>query len=168
MRLDAYEKEVIGIAEEISFYLQKSGASKEDSQDVVQDVLLAILEGRFALPLVKLRPWMYRVAIRKYIDRYRREKTYHDILQRSFFHPEEVVAYDHEDYAFLHETVAQVKDSYRLVLDLYYFQGLSVNEISQICHLSQSKVKVDLYRGRKALKDLLKKKGYHDEDFNSL
>lgn len=40
IKLDEYEKEVVGIAEEISFYLQKSGATRADSQDIAQDVLV--------------------------------------------------------------------------------------------------------------------------------
>ena len=44
IKLDEYEKEVLAIAEEISFYLQKSGATRADSQDIAQDVLVKILE----------------------------------------------------------------------------------------------------------------------------
>lgn len=46
IKLDNYEKEIIGIAEEISYYLQKSGATYADSQDIAQDVLLKIIRSR--------------------------------------------------------------------------------------------------------------------------
>lgn len=84
IKLDNYEKEIIGIAEEISYYLQKSGATYADSQDIAQDVLLKILEAEIVLPFDKLRAWLYRSAVRAYIDKYRRDKHYHEILQREF------------------------------------------------------------------------------------
>ncbi|MBM7642553.1 hypothetical protein JOC28_000850 [Streptococcus loxodontisalivarius] len=44
IELDLYEKELVAYAEEISFYLKKSGAQKEIAQDVSQDILLRLLE----------------------------------------------------------------------------------------------------------------------------
>lgn len=60
IKLDEYEKEVVAIAEEISFYLQKSGATRADSQDIAQDVLVKILESDIVLPFEKMRAWLYR------------------------------------------------------------------------------------------------------------
>ncbi len=88
IKLDQYAKEVIGIAEEISYYLQKSGASPADSQDIAQDVLVKLLESDIVLSFEKLRAWLYRSAVRAYIDKYRRDKRYHEILQKEFFRPE--------------------------------------------------------------------------------
>lgn len=84
IKLDEYEKEIIGIAEEISYYLQKSGATYADSQDIAQDVLVKILEAELVLPFDKVRAWLYRSAVRAYIDKYRRDKHYYEILQRNF------------------------------------------------------------------------------------
>lgn len=74
----AYSKEIIA-------YLVRSGVAKELARDISQDVLLKMLESDLALPPEKIRAWMYRVAVRKYIDQYRRDKAYLDILQRDFF-----------------------------------------------------------------------------------
>lgn len=84
IKLDEYEKEIIGIVEEISYYLQKSGAGPADSQDIAQDVLVKLLESDIVLPFEKLRAWLYRSAVRAYIDKYRRDKRYHEILQKEF------------------------------------------------------------------------------------
>lgn len=94
IKLDEYEKEVVAIAEEISFYLQKSGATRADSQDIAQDVLVKILESDIVLPFEKMRAWLYRSAVRTYIDKYRRDKHYHEILQRDFFRQDMLVLYD--------------------------------------------------------------------------
>ena len=144
----------MAIAQEISYYLQKSGANRADSDDIAQDVLVKILEADIVLPLPKLRAWLYRSAIRAYIDKYRRDKRYHQILQKEFFKEEGIVPFDHEDYA----------DLYQAVIDCYYFQDMSIKEIAQILGSSQSAVKINLYRGRKKLASLLKEKGYEYEN----
>ena len=55
MKLDQYEKELVSIAEEIVYYLMRSGISKDDGMDVTQDVLVKMLESNFVLPREKLR-----------------------------------------------------------------------------------------------------------------
>ncbi|HEL2057213.1 TPA: RNA polymerase sigma factor [Streptococcus suis] len=165
IKLDQYEKEVIGIAEEISYYLQKSGANYADSQDIAQDILVKILEAELVLPFEKLRAWLYRSAVRAYIDKYRRDKRYYEILQKEFFRREDLLVYDQEGYEELYQAVADLPEKYRQVIDLYYFQDMSVKEMAHILGTGQSWVKITLYRGRKQLRKILEERGYDYEDF---
>lgn len=159
IRLDAYEEELVAVAKEISFYLQKAGASPADSQDIAQDVLVKILEADIVLPYDKLRAWLYRSAIRAYIDTYRRDKRYHEILQAEFFKPDQLTVYDREDYDYLYQVVVSLKQNQALVIDAYYFQGLSTKETAQLLGMSQVKVKTTLFRARQALRTLLEEQG---------
>ena len=161
IKLYGYEVELLGFAEEISYYLQKSGASAENARDISQDVLVKMLESEIVLPFEKMRAWMYRVAVRLYIDRYRRDKKYWEILQREFFKDENVIAFDTPDYEPLYQAVALLKEKYRLMIDLYYFQNLSIKEICQVLGISASKAKIDLMRGRRDLQKILEKEGYY-------
>ncbi|MCK4075012.1 RNA polymerase sigma factor [Streptococcus suis] len=165
IKLDQYEKEVIGIAEEISYYLQKSGANYADSQDIAQDILVKILEAELVLPFEKLRAWLYRSAVRAYIDKYRRDKRYHEILQKEFFTPENFLVYDQEGHDELYQAVEGLPSKYQQVIDLYYFQDMSIKEIAHILGAGQSWVKISLYRGRKQLRKMLEERGYDYEDF---
>lgn len=140
MKLDQYEKELVSIAEEIVYYLMRSGISKDDGMDVTQDVLVKMLESNFVLPREKIRSWMYRVAIRNYIDSYRRGKKYQEILQQEFF-CEGLTSYDQELGSQLYDLLSELPSQFQTVLDLHYFQGFSVKEISHILGNSQSKVK---------------------------
>ena len=160
IKLDDYEKMLIGFAREIVSYLQKSGASKAEAEDVVQDVFVKMLESDFTIPAEKMRAWMYRVSIRRYIDRYRRDKRYGEILQKEFFRKENVHPFENQDYELLNEAIQQLPGKEAVLLDLYYFQGFTVKEIAQITAYSVSKVKVDLMRSRQKLRALLEKKGY--------
>ena len=163
MKLDQYEKELVSIAEEIVYYLMRSGVSKHDSLDVTQDVLVKMLESNFVLPREKIRSWMYRVAIRNYIDSYRRGKKYQEILQQEFF-CEGLTSYDQELGSQLYDLLSELPSQFQTVLDLHYFQGFSVKEISHILGNSQSKVKIDLLRGRNKLKKIIKERGLSYED----
>ena len=163
MKLDQYEKELVSIAEEIVYYLMRSGISKDDGMDVTQDVLVKMLESNFVLPREKIRSWMYRVAIRNYIDSYRRGKKYQEILQEEFFR-EGLTSYDQELGSQLYDLLSELSSQFQTVLDLYYFQGFSVKEISHILGTSQSKVKIDLMRGRNKLKKIIKERGLSYED----
>ncbi|EHJ57697.1 sigma-70 family RNA polymerase sigma factor [Streptococcus urinalis FB127-CNA-2] len=166
IKLDDYEKELVVYAREISFYLQKSGAFKEEADDVSQDVLLKMLESDLILPLNKIRAWMYRTAVRQYIDHYRRQQKYQDILQNHFFNDKTPNKFDFNYYTPVYKAIESLKKHDQMVLDLYYFQNFSVKEISTILHYSTSKVKVDLMRARKKLKRELEKEAYIYEDFN--
>ena len=163
MKLDQYEKELVSIAEEIVYYLMRSGISKDDGMDVTQDVLVKMRESNFVLPREKIRSWMYRVAIRNYIDSYRRGKKYQEILQQEFFR-EGLTSYDQELGSQLYDLLSELPSQFQTVLDLHYFQGFSVKEISHILGNSQSKVKIDLMRGRNKLKKIIKERGLSYED----
>ncbi|MGX7777055.1 RNA polymerase sigma factor [Streptococcus pluranimalium] len=166
IKLDAYEAEIIGFANEIVFYLTKSGVAIEDAKDVTQDVLVQMLESDLILPHEKVRAWMYRVAVRKYIDRFRRHQNYLDILQKEFFKTENVIEKNPSDFNPLYEAMITLPEQYRIIIDLFYFQDFSIKEICHILSLSESKVKVTLMRGRRKLKQQLEMEGYYYEDFN--
>nr|WP_213087393.1 sigma-70 family RNA polymerase sigma factor [Streptococcus pacificus] len=151
---------MIKIAREVSFYLRKSAISKEDSLDITQDILVKLLETDIVLPFDKLRSWFYRSAIRLYIDRYRRDKKYHELVQKAFFSDKDLLPYDDTSYAYLYEAIEELDERYQLVLDCFYFQGFSIKESAKILGMTQSQVKTNLHRGRQKLKMLLEKKGY--------
>ncbi|WP_187423330.1 RNA polymerase sigma factor [Streptococcus sp. Marseille-P7375] len=151
---------MIGFAREIVFYLQKSGASKAEAEDVVQDVFVKMLETDLVIPAEKMRAWMYRVSIRRYIDRYRRDQHYLEILQKEFFKQDEIRPFENDHYELLRTTIEELPTKEVMLLDLYYFQNFTVKEIAQIMSYSVSKVKVQLMRSRIKLRHKLEKKGY--------
>lgn len=53
------------------------------------------------------------------------------------------------------EAVISLDDNYRLVLQLFYYQDLSVKEISEVLAMPQGTVKTNLKRGREALRQTL-------------
>ena len=84
-------------------------------------------------------------------------------MQQEFFR-EGLTSYDQELGSQLYDLLSELPNHFQTVLDLYYFQGFSVKEISHILGNSQSKVKIDLMRGRNTLKKIIKERGLSYED----
>jgi RNA polymerase sigma-70 factor (ECF subfamily) len=57
----------------------------------------------------------------------------------------------------LGKAIETLKETERLMLELYYFQNQSIKEIAMVCSLTESHVKVLLHRTRQKLSQILKK-----------
>lgn len=60
-----------------------------------------------------------------------------------------------EEYRALYKAIDLLSDNYREVVRLYYFDGMSVREIAEITGYSTDNVKIQLYRARNKLKEIL-------------
>ena len=67
----------------------------------------------------------------------------------------EVIVYESEDAQMLAEALAQLQDKYRVVLHLYYYEGLTAEEIGKLQNIPAGTVRMQLSRGRTMLKELL-------------
>lgn len=56
------------------------------------------------------------------------------------------------DEDFLFENLNKLKDKYRVVFELFYFEDLKISQISKILKISQANVKTRLRRARNELK----------------
>ncbi|MDO4633988.1 MAG: sigma-70 family RNA polymerase sigma factor [Eubacteriales bacterium] len=69
---------------------------------------------------------------------------------------EELVAEEREDLSFLWEAVKELPDKFREVIHLFYYEGLSTKQISDVLDRKESTVRSDLKRGREQLKKVLR------------
>ena len=61
-----------------------------------------------------------------------------------------------EEKSDLYYAVMQLPRKYRVVVHLFYYEGYSTKEISQILHIREATVRTQLVRARKQLKQRLK------------
>ncbi|CAM3099062.1 RNA polymerase sigma factor [Leuconostoc rapi] len=160
MEINRYEKILVDIANEIIGFLINHGAKKMDAQDIMQDVFVKLLQADIILTPDKLRPWLYRVALSRFYDIYRRRKRYRDILLETYAQYSEVEPVL-TDYSSLQRALEQLNDYQRALIILHYDDRKRINDIAVIYNVSESKIKVDLYRTRKQLKDMMV--GYENE-----
>lgn len=65
-----------------------------------------------------------------------------------------------ENFFELHEAILHLKKDYRSLIDLYYFNGFSIKEISQITGQSQGTIKIRLMQARRNVKKYLEKDNF--------
>ncbi len=64
---------------------------------------------------------------------------------------------------FVREVVAKLPAGYASVINMFYLDGMTCEEISEVMETSVNNVKVMLYRSRNLLRDLLLKHNYEEE-----
>lgn len=68
---------------------------------------------------------------------------------------EQLLPPSYDKHNELWDTVQTLKEEYRIVIVLFYYNGLSLRDISEVLGISMGTVKSRLNRGRKLLKDAL-------------
>ena len=140
--------------------------SKQESEEATQDTFLKIIR---ALPRYvkkgKLSTWIYSVAYRTSLD-YLRKRKYTDELtgvdKASTSGIEERIERDERSHK-ISLLLQNLNAKERVLIRMHYFDEMSIKEISVITKLSESNVKVKLFRARKNLAEHAKKhKNYSD------
>lgn len=127
--------------------------NREDSEDILQEVFVRYLKSRVRfLSEEHAKAWFIRVAINC-------AKTLVSSSWRKKAVLLEEVGGDEPDAPELSEVLAAVMSLPkipRLIAHLYYYQELSVKEISEYMKIRESTVKSHLFRARNTLKTILK------------
>ena len=100
--------------------------------------------------------WLFKVCRNLYFDMLRKNKRIEAIegdVQSDDSLVDDVIQKD--EYRALYKAMSLLKDSYREVVRLYYFDSMSVKEIASIVGESTDNVKIQLYRARLKLKEIL-------------
>lgn len=100
--------------------------------------------------------WLFKVCRNAYFDylkRTRRLTELNDNLGRDDDLAARIIR--NEEYQSLYRAISLLKPNYREIILLYYFDELTVSEIAGITEQSVENVKVQMYRARMKLKDIL-------------
>lgn len=133
----------------------------QDADDAVQEVFLRLYQRAepFDSP-EHLRRWLLRVTLNYCRDvlksPWRRRRVSLESLP-------ELPAFQREEERVLYQTVMSLPEKYRTVLDLFYYEELSVREIAGLLHIEVSAVTTRLSRARGKLKAALGE-GWSDDE----
>ena len=125
--------------------------SYADADDAVQEVFLRLWRQKAPFESEEhLRRWLLRVTVNWCRDQLRspgrRRRVDWDSLENQ-------PAFETPEQGELYEAVMSLPEKYRTVLDLFYYEELSVREIGEVLGLSQSAVTTRLSRARKLLRE---------------
>ncbi len=126
-------------------------SSKEDAEDVCQEVLIALLSRKHPFKSNEhMKAWLIRAVIHrsKNVHRYegRHPRTSYDPLLHDKATLDE--ATDHEK---LHGAVESLPSELKDTLRLYYRDGYSTKEIASLKGIEESSVRARLHRARKRI-----------------
>ena len=129
-------------------YLHNQG----DTEEVLQDTLIQFLKTRPVFDSVEHeKAWLLRVA-----GNLCKNRLKYNSLRQTDELREELIAEQREDLSFIWDAVQALPVQYREVIHLFYREGYSTREISQILGRKEATIRSDLSRGRGKLKELLK------------
>ena len=131
--------------------------SDEDAEDAVQEAICTAFERRDSLrELEKFRPWLLRILANKCYDTCRRRRPTVDLEDVADYLPAK--DQDHTERLTLWQAVMSLSGDLRAAVTLFYYDGLSIREISGVLGISEAAVKARLSRGRAKLRRLLEEK----------
>ena len=124
------------------------------SWDITQQCWLEMLRGLRKLRDPKnFKAWAYRIATNRTMDWLKdRDRNKHANIESI-----EVQRRRQDDDSQVKELVQRLKNDSRVILNLHYFEQLSVFEISIALNIPQGTVKSRLFKAREELKQLWEK-----------
>jgi len=154
--IEKYKSAVFGIA------LSRTG-NREDAEDIFQEVFLLYHRKQ---PVFNgeehLKAWLIRVAVnlsRKAVNS--RWRTRGE-LSEDMPSPSDSFAFTYEEENTVFGAMRELPEIYRDVLHLFYFEDLSVEEISGTLRVNANTVKTRLKRGRELMREKLKQDYFYE------
>lgn len=132
--------------------------SDEDAEDAVQEAVLSAYASLETLrEPEKFKPWILRILTNKCYDLCRSARP-----TVALSDVEEVLpasGTDCTERLSLWQAVEQLPADLRTTVTLFYYEDLSIRQISKVQSLTQAAVKTRLHRGRARLRELLGEEG---------
>ncbi|MBT8290534.1 MAG: RNA polymerase sigma factor [Muriicola sp.] len=138
--------------------------NKEDAEEIAQDTFVKAFEALETFKGdAKFSSWLYRIAYRKSLDRIKQNKRQpflksidDDGVRELKASGSILEAIDRKERSeLLKATIDRLPEIDSALVTLYYYEQLTIREISEIMDMSQNAIKVRLFRSRKQLEDLL-------------
>ena len=140
--------------------LRDSGAA----EDVMQETILKYLTSDIQpLGEAKAAAWLNKACIRSSIDELRKNKR-EQLFFNEYAASEQVAEAESQqedmtdvEVGRVKKAMAELKDPYRLILNLALIEGLDYDEIAEVTRQSQGTIRTQFSRGKVKLLEILKR-----------
>ena len=129
--------------------------NREQAEDVVQESFARVWEKVKTVDFAKAKSYLFTTAHHAMIDEVRQRQRTSDIEELATFADPKGVPYPDVN-EILHKALTDLPEAQRNALLLRDYEGYSYQEIGDITGMSESQVKVNIFRARTALKNKLK------------
>jgi RNA polymerase sigma-70 factor (ECF subfamily) len=154
MNIADYNLAVEDWADALYRYTLKSIGNAMSAQDVVQDCFERLWIHHTNVDSLKVKSWLFTTAHHAMVDRIRKHKR--EQLVESEKLPENYIEQEsHDLQEIINQAVDRLPDIQKSVVLLRDYEGYSYREIGEITGLTESQVKVYIYRSRIFLKNYL-------------
>lgn len=156
MTVKEYNRSVEEYADSVYRFILGNIKDEERSNDIVQDSYEKLWRHVVEIEYHVVKSWLFSTAYNTMIDILRKEKR---MLRIEPAHEREMI-YE-SDYTdlneILHEALDRLPEQQKVSVMLRDYEGYSYKEIGEITGLSEARVKINIYRGRVALKSYIGK-----------
>jgi RNA polymerase sigma factor (sigma-70 family) len=156
MTVKEYNRSVEAYADSVYRFIRCNLKDEERANDIVQDSFERLWRQVSEIEYPVVKSWLFSTAYHIMIDIIRKEK------RMTNFEPEhEKEMISESQYSdlneILHEALDRLPEQQKTSVLLRDYEGYSYKEIGDITGLTEAQVKINIYRGRIALKSFIRK-----------
>ena len=155
MTLTEYNNSVDNFSDDVYRFIFKACRNKELAEDIVQDSYLTLWEHVRDITYEKAKAFLFTTSYRKMIDIFRREKKNGDIeniCTGQYTYEEETP----DLQQILEKALDRLSPVQKTVVLLRDYEDYSYKEIAEITNLTESQVKVYIFRARNFMKEFIR------------
>ena len=156
MTVEEYNKSVDQYSDGLYRFILNNIKDRDKAQDIIQDTYEKLWRKVKTVSGDKVKSYLFTTAYHTMIDLIRKEKwssDFDEVKQEKYAHTDQYSDLNE----ILHEAISKLPEDQRSVIMLRDYEGYSYQEISEITGLSETQVKVYIYRGRLFLKKYIGK-----------
>ncbi len=156
MTVKEYNRAVDEYADAVYRFIRADLRDDDRANDIVQDSYEKLWKHVAEIDYSVVKSWLFSTAYHTMIDIIRKEKRMTGLEESS-----EADLLTETQYTdlneILHAALERLPEQHRSVVLLRDYEGYSYKEIGEITGLSEAQVKINIYRGRMALKNYIGK-----------
>lgn len=158
MTKDEYNKCVQHFSDGLFRFVLSNIRSRELAEDIVQESFIKVWERHENISVEKAKSYLFTTAYHTLVDQTRRKENTALVTEEaaSFINAPGTNPHYPDVQEVLHRAIATLPQVQASAILLRDYEGYSYEEIGNILSLSESQVKVYIFRGRTALKNYLK------------
>ena len=156
MTIKEYNRAVDEYSDSVYRFIRGNLKDEDRANDIVQDSYEKLWRHVTEIDFQVAKSWLFTTAYHNMIDIIRKEKK---ITPLEESHKMEMIYESHYSdlNEILHEALERLPEQQKSVVLFRDYEGYSYKEIGDITGLNEAQVKINIYRGRVALKNYIGK-----------